>query len=54
MKCPILTAGNLERFPPENEEFLDCLKDACGWWDAQSKKCAILSLAKQIKVSLAR
>lgn len=49
MKCPLLTAGNLERFPPENEEFLNCLKEECAWWDKKHKVCAIVVIAGSLK-----
>ena len=30
----------------------ECTKDGCAWWDG--KQCAILTLAKGIKVSVAK
>ena len=48
MKCPVMTAGNFERFPPEKDEFIDCLKEECAWWDEIDERCVLVTLVDKI------
>lgn len=41
--CPLSMSG------PEEVPILKCQEDSCGWWDEDTKTCAVLTLARSMR-----
>ncbi len=48
MKCPLLQRYLIEGENKALEVFDDCLKEECAWWEGAGKRCAVLSLSRQL------
>ena len=48
MKCPLTTVISTVERSPKAEDWGDCIKEECAWWDGDTQSCAISQLHKEI------
>lgn len=48
-KCPLLLAGENANGEELYPAYTNCRGSACAWYDAAADRCAVLTLAKQLR-----
>jgi len=48
MKCPLLATAWGAVAALEQQEYPDCLKEECAWWDKGGLRCGLMSLLERL------
>ena len=50
MLCPLLKLRKTINLGLEVDEFRDCLKAECAWWDSASQTCVTQSIYEELRL----
>lgn len=48
MKCPLTTIVKVAPANPKAEDWCDCIKEECAWWDVNAGGCSVYLISRSL------